>query len=80
MDLKRVYRDLLEEKPSILEKYKLSRFYNKLDLSDYCKKFYPDYYYRVINVLDLLGERTSYYGHSKMLDAEKNRFYKLMGL
>ncbi len=80
MELGKVYKRLIKQKPDILKKYQSSVLKKDLDLADYCKKFHPDYYYTIINVLALLGERTAYYGHSEMLRLDKNRFYKLMGL
>ncbi len=79
--LDRIYKELSKEKNQVLTlRQSHTGFEIKLSFADYVKKNYPEYYSKVIDIIDQLGGRTEASGHSIDLDYNKNRFYSLINL
>ena len=80
MDLIEQFELLKKEKEHISKNYKASRFKKKMDLADYAKKFYPEYYIKVTNIIERFANQTEMDGHSDKLDRSKTKFYGLIDL
>ena len=78
--LEEVFDELLPMKKEIYSEHRKSNYSKSLALADYAKQFHPEFYIKVLAVIDKLGSITENEGYSSDIDFYKVKFYGLINL